>query len=195
MQYAQHIMTQHIDRPQKSRQAWDEPGHAHFLTYSCFQKLPLLGRERTRQWVIEAFESTRNALDVDLWAYVIMPEHVHVLLHPRRANYHMKDILIALKRPVSDAARKYLEQTNQHAWLKRLSVIYPSREVFRFWQPGGGYDRNIFRTRSIPAVIDYLHANPVRRGLVATPTEWQWSSARFWAGAADVPLRMDEMRV
>ena len=71
-------------------------------------------------------------------------------------------------------------------------MTYPSRRVFRFWQPGGGFDHNVFREKTLPAIIEYIHANPVRRGLVAQPTDWAWSSARFWEGSADVPLRMDD---
>ena len=175
----------------KTRRAWSEPGHAHFLTYSCFRRLPLLSRERSRRWVLDALAAARRALDVALWAYVIMPEHVHVLLCPRRASYEMRRILVALKRPVSDSAREYLERTENERWLETLSVEYPSRKVFRFWQPGGGFDHNIFREKTVPAVIDYIHANPVRRGLVAQPTDWEWSSARFWEGWPDVPFRMD----
>jgi len=69
--------------PRKTRIAWNEAGHAHFLTYSCFQRLPLLTRDRTRKWVIAAMEDLRQSLHVAHWAYVIMPEHVHVLLYPQ----------------------------------------------------------------------------------------------------------------
>jgi putative transposase len=178
--------------PRKTRRAWDEVGHAHFLTYSCLRRMPLLNRDRSRRWVVDALAGTRRDLDVALWAYVIMPEHVHVLLYPRQAGYEMRRILVALKRPVSDAARAYLEGIEDERWLERLSVEYPSRRAFRFWQPGGGFDHNVFREKTVPAVIDYIHTNPVRRGLVAQPTDWAWSSARFWEGWADVPLRMDE---
>lgn len=152
----------------------------------------MLTRARTRRWVLDALNATRDSHAVALWAYVIMPEHVHVLLCPRAARYEMRRILAALKRPVSDAARGFLEETQNDQWLNRLSVEYPSRRVFRFWQPGGGFDRNIFHERTLPAVIDYIHANPVRRGLVATPTDWKWSSARFWEGRRDFMLRMDQ---
>lgn len=178
-------------RIRKTRDAWNEPGHAHFLTYSCFRRLPLLTRERTRRWVLDALEATRREHDVALWAYVIMPEHVHILLHPRRPKYEMRRILAALKRPVSDAAREHLEEIEDDRWLELLTVAYPTRKVFRFWQPGGGFDRNIFREKSVPAVIDYIHANPVRRELVAQPTDWEWSSARFWEGWPNIEPRMD----
>ncbi len=55
----------------------------------------------------------------------------------------------------------------------------------------GGYDASIFSERTVRNVMDYIHANPVRCGLVATPEEWEWSSARFWNGDRDVPLVMD----
>jgi hypothetical protein len=70
----------------KTRRTWNEPGHVHFLTYSCFRRLPLLTRDRTRRWVLESLDSARQSLDLALWAYVIMPEHVHVVLCPRRRN-------------------------------------------------------------------------------------------------------------
>ena len=77
-------------------------------------------------------------------------------------------------------------------WLERLKVVWPDgRAEHRFWQQGGGYDRNMFERETIGASVDYLHNNPVRRGLVVQPTDWPWSSARFYAGWTDVPLRMD----
>ena len=178
-------------RPRKTRRARDEAGEAHFLTYSCAGRMPLLTRDRTRHWVVEALAATRRELDVALWAYVIMPEHVHVLLYPRGGDREMRRILAALKRPVSDAARAFLEGSGNDEWLERLSVEYPSRRVFRFWQAGGGFDRNVLSEKTVPAVIDYIHANPIRRGLVARASDWEWSSARFWEGCDDVLLRMD----
>ncbi|MCB9849140.1 MAG: transposase [Phycisphaerales bacterium] len=179
--------------PRRTREAWNEPGHAHFLTYSCYQRLPLLTGDRARRWVVDALASTRSTLDVALWAYAIMPEHVHVLFCPRRADYEMRRILANLKHPVSDAARAFLDECENEEWLTRLTVEYPSRSTFRFWQPGGGYDKNLFRGKTLPAVINYIHANPVRRGLVDEPLDWNWSSARHWEGYRDVPLEMDEI--
>ena len=96
-------------------------------------------------WVIDALMRTRQELDVALWAYVIMPEHVHLLLHPRAPEYEMRRILALLKQPVAKAARKWLEENRQTAWLQTLTVVYPSRSIFRFWHPGGGFDHNVFR--------------------------------------------------
>jgi putative transposase len=62
----------------------------------------------------------------------------------------------------------------------------------RFWQPGGGYDRNITSSETLLAMIEYIHANPVRRGLVARMEDWEWSSARWYAGIRPVKIEMDE---
>ena len=64
-------------------------------------------------------------------------------------------------------------------------------EERRFWQAGGGYDRNIIDEKTAWKVIDYIHLNPVRRGLVERPEDWEWSSARWYAGLRPVPLEID----
>jgi putative transposase len=71
----------------------NEPGHAHELTFSCYRWLALLSRDRTRTWLIEAIEEARKQMRFDLWAYVVMPEHVHILLNPREPIYDVARIL------------------------------------------------------------------------------------------------------
>ncbi len=183
-------------KPRKTRTSWNEPGQAHFVTYSTFNQYPLLTKPRTRQWVLEAMESVRLNQDVAIWAYVIMPEHVHVLICPRRSNYEMRQILAGLKRPVSKNARAYLEDIGSNDWLKRLSTVRRranggTHSQFRFWLPGGGFDKNISSERSVREVVEYIHQNPVRRGLCDVSVDWRWSSARFWDGMTDVPISMD----
>ncbi|MBI1374711.1 MAG: hypothetical protein GC159_18485 [Phycisphaera sp.] len=107
----------------------------------------------------------------------------------RRKSY----ILTALKRPVSDAAKAHLVVTNQSDWLARLTVRKGDRDVFRFWQPGGGYDRNIYSDDELIEKISYIHNNPVRRGLVERAIDWPWSSARWWEARDEGHLRIDEL--
>ena len=184
-------MTSADMKQRKQRRAINEPGHAHFLTYSCWKRWPLLSKDRSRQWVIDVIEQTRQSLNISVWAYVIMPEHVHLLILPRDRHYEMRRILSALKAPISRAAKMHLQHFENQAWLDKLTTHHGKRETFRFWQPGGGYDGNLWNTKPIHDVIDYIHANPVRRGLVERPTDWRWSSAQAHAGMRDVPLTVD----
>jgi len=177
----------------KKVRSYNEPGHAHELTFSCFHGLQLLTKDRTCQWFIDAMRAARTKLNLHVWAYVIMPEHVHVLLWPREPKYEIRQIRTALKLPVAQKALKFLE-TASPSFLERLKDVQPSGKVHhRFWQRGGGYDRNAFEPATLLQMIEYIHNNPVRRGLVEKATDWIWSSARFYAGIRPVPMEMDPL--
>jgi putative transposase len=169
------------------------PGHAHELTFTCSRGLPLLNNNGARRWLVDAFRLARQTHELDIWAYVIMPEHVHILLWPRRAEYDVAAILKTIKQSVSRRAMRYLRSEAPH-WLDCLAVPRGSGRVeHRFWQAGGGYDRNIVEAATIALCIKYIHNNPVMRGLVACATDWIWSSARWYDGFLDVPLAMDPL--
>ncbi|MGB2780863.1 MAG: hypothetical protein WBD63_05235 [Phycisphaerae bacterium] len=79
-----------------------------------------------------------------------------------------------------------MKQTMERLGDTRLEQLMvherPGRRVFRFWQEGGGYDRNLTGEKTILAAIQYAHANPVRRGLCSSPAEWKWSSWHHYEG-------------
>jgi putative transposase len=178
-------------RCRKTRQSYNEPGHVHELTFSCYKRLPLLSRDRTRIWFINALDRARRNWRFDLWAYVIMPEHAHVLLLPCKDDYDISTILKSIKQSVARRAISHLRDESPK-WLVNLKVPSSSPEPeYRFWEAGGGYDRNIVIAETAWFAVDYLHRNPVRRKLVSDPLEWEWSSARWYAGHSDVRLAMD----
>ncbi|SIO66861.1 putative transposase [Singulisphaera sp. GP187] len=167
------------------------PGDAHELTFSCYKRLPLLSKERTCRWLVESINKARRQAQFDLWAYVVMPEHAHILVCPRVVDYDISEMLWRMKQPVGRKAIGFLKQNSQ-IWLEKLTVHRADGSIARqFWQAGGGYDRNIIEPDTLIRVIDYFHQNPVRRGLVDLPVEWEWSSARWYAGCRPVPLEMD----
>ncbi|HVU88843.1 MAG TPA: transposase [Pirellulales bacterium] len=170
---------------------YNEPGVVHALTFSCFQRRQFLNKDRSRQWFVEAVSRARERLEFNVWAYVIMPEHCHLLVYPRNQDYSISRILSAIKIPVSRRARAYLEAQAPDRLHAMLDCQPNGRVDYRFWQRGGGFDRNLSEPRAIYQTIDYIHANPVRRGLVAKPSEWRWSSALFYEGHAEVPLWMN----
>lgn len=173
----------------KHRRRYNEGGEPRELTFSCYQGYPLLSSDRTREWFREALEAARSKFDYQLWAYVLMPEHVHLLVAPGTAG-EMSGFLQAVKEAVARKAIAYVRATAP-AWLARLTVREGRRIRHRFWQPGGGYDRNVTEAATLRSMIDYLHANPVRRGLVPRAEDWEWSSARWFAGVRPVKIEMD----
>ena len=175
---------------QQHRRNFNCPGHAHELTFSCYHGLPLLARDRTRRWFLDTLDQARTDHDFAVIAYVIMPEHVHLLLWPRREAYDMAEIRRTIKQPVARRAMRYLERHAPH-WLERLTRRRGERMERLFWQSGGGYDRNVTDRATLRVMVDYIHANPVRRALAARPVDWPWSSARWYAGDAAAGLVMD----
>ncbi len=169
---------------------FDLRGDAHFLTFSCYRRMQLLSKDRTRLWFVEALNKARVKHQFDLWAWVIMPEHIHLLIYPRKPSYKTAKILASLKKPVGYQAIQFLKE-NAPDFLQRLTVVNKNRTYRRFWQAGPGYDENLEDLQAVNEVIEYIHNNPVRRGLVSKPADWLWSSARDWAGLGHPHITVD----
>jgi putative transposase len=174
----------------KSVRHFDLPGDAHFLTFSCFRRLALLSKDRTRKWFIESLEDARDKHRFQLWAWVIMSEHVHLLIFPTAGSPKIKSILADIKRPVGQRAIAYLVE-RRLSFVDRLTIRNRNRTYRRFWQAGPGQDHNVYDPETAHRVVEYIHDNPVRRGLVMKPEDWYWSSARDWCGEIDIPIKVD----
>ncbi|MCI0380245.1 MAG: hypothetical protein L0215_21885 [Gemmataceae bacterium] len=94
----------------KRVRSFNNPGEAHELTFSCFHGLQLLSKDRARQWFISAMRNARRDLKLSIWAYVIMPEHVHLIVWPHEPEYNIAKIRTALKVPVQRKALRYLRR-------------------------------------------------------------------------------------
>jgi putative transposase len=123
--------------------------------------------------------------------YVIMPEHAHVLIWPTEPVYNVSLILSSIKQSVAKRALLHV-QRSAPAFLARMEDRQPNGEVhYRFWQRGGGYDRNIVQPKSAYQQIEYIHQNPVRRSLCQRPEDWPWSSAADYADERVGPLKVN----
>ncbi|MCC6659782.1 MAG: hypothetical protein IT437_02730 [Phycisphaerales bacterium] len=124
-------------------------------------------------------------------AYVIMPDHFHALLFPRRHPYAMAGILKTIKQPVARRAVEFL-RSRAPGHLPRLRVQRPDGRIeHRFWQQGGGYDRNLWKPEALRNSVRYIHQNPVEAGLCENAEDWLWSSARWYSRMDGVVLPMD----
>jgi REP-associated tyrosine transposase len=172
------------------RRNYNIAGHAHELTFSCYRRFAFLRSERTCHWLAEAIRDARRTLAFDLWAYVFMPDHVHLIIWPWEADYDIAQIRSAIKQPVARRSIAFLRRESPE-WIEKLTRRRGKRTETLFWQSGGGYDRNIMAPRTLARMIDYLHLNPVRKGFVANAADWLWSSARWYLGRVAGPLAID----
>jgi putative transposase len=131
-------------------------GDLHFITFSCDQRRPYLALPSARCLFEQALERTRIRYELFVIGYVVMPEHVHLLLsEPKSA-------------PLSKAIHSLKSS------VAKLSIQRP------FWLPRY-YDFNVFTERKRVEKLRYMHRNPVKRDLAEQPENWQWSSSRHYA--------------
>ena len=133
-------------------------GHLHFLTFSCYRRLPYLDNDPSRVCFEELLEQCRQRHRFDIHGYVLMPNHVHLLVSEPEIRT-LESTLRVLKGEVS----KHLKGDRTQFWQRRY------------------HDFNVFTENKRMEKLKYLHRNPVKRGLVARPEDWPWSSFCHYA--------------
>ena len=116
---------------------------------------------------------------LSLWAFVFMPDHVHLIVHSNDPVYDVSEFLALAKQPTSRRALAFLRRESPD-WLEKLKLQRGKRTEYHFWQNGGGFDRNITEPVTLENMIEYIHMNPVRKGLVTRAIDWKWSSAAWF---------------
>ena len=155
---------------------FDDLGTARFVTFSCYYRLPSLSHAGAKESVVEALDRARAKHGFCLLGYVLMPEHVHLVLFPPEA---MK-LGLVIREIKSISAKRYFS----------LSTIGSPGARRVFWQ-SRCCDHNCRTPETVREKIRYCHNNPVKRGLVSEPSEWEWSSHNWYQGRRDVPLVVD----
>jgi putative transposase len=150
-------------------------GDLHFITLSCVRRRPLLGTPVARDCFVRILAEVRNRYEFRLIGYVVMPEHVHLLMseprkdNPSRAMQVLKQrVSIALLRKHSDDRR-----TEEHFWQKRF------------------YDFNVYSGKKITEKLSYMHMNPLNRKLVTDLKDWPWSSWSHYANVGTGLISID----
>jgi putative transposase len=144
---------------------YHKTGDLHFITFSCARKRNLLGSVEARNRFVEILEQTRQKYQFHINGYVVMPNHVHLLIsEPETASLSLA--IQILKQRFSRT------RTEDYVWEPRY------------------YDFNVFTERKRVEKLRYIHRNPVTRELVAEPSEWQWSSYQAYATDGPHPVHI-----
>lgn len=133
---------------------FQESKQLHFITFRCYGRKAKFKAPSTRRTFEQALEQTRRHYEFFVLGYVVMPEHVHILVsEPRKAI--LSRAIQSLKQSVA----------------RRLAL----RATEPFWQ-ARYYDFNVWSERKRVEKLRYIHRNPVQRGLVSSSEDWEWSS-------------------
>src|ERR1700690_959519 len=185
---------------------FQESGHSHFVTFSCRHRQPYFSTAELFDLFVQCLEDMRVRFDVRVYGYVVMPEHVHLLLSEpagfaqvsaqrtnlgHQATVHqvsLADAIHYLKLSFAKRARSVrfgvapvsLSQISAQKTSANLGHRHSSCSCSSFWEKRY-YDRNVRDYCEFTVKLRYLHRNPVKRGLARTPEEWKWSSYRHYA--------------
>ena len=149
---------------------YQQASQLHYVTFTCFHRARFLATPRARDILVDSLERCRRWYGFYIVGYVVMPEHVHLLLsEPERAS-----LALALQMLKQTASRK----------LKSIAGQNP------FWQ-ARYYDFNVWSERKRVEKLRYMHRNAVQRGLVERPEDWRWSSFRHYLTGEDAGVEIE----
>jgi len=166
---------------------YDNLNTARFVTFCCYHRFELLVHQPVIEVFLDELDKLRNRQGIRIFGYVIMPEHVHLVLHPPD-GLKLGPVIGALKSKTASRviAERLIELPDA------CQIIKDGRQRRIFWQPRC-YDHNCRSRETVIEKIVYCHNNPVKRGLVNEPSQWRWSSYSCLTGKTDVALRTDEL--
>jgi putative transposase len=164
---------------------WQGGHDFHFLTFSCYHRQPLLDSASRRDLFLQVLEQVRRRYRWVVLGYVVMPEHVHLLVS-NPPDCKLSTAIQALK---VGFARRVLADQRRRLRNQRTQRLEPGTR--RIWQ-ARYYDFNVCTTRKRVEKLRYIHRNPVKRGLVTAPELWLWSSFRTYAYAESGPVVLND---
>ena len=144
-------------------------GDLHFITCSCYRRLPLLGTVRARNTFVKILGEVRDRFGFALAGYVLMPNHFHLLIS-EPAPGTPSTVMQVLKQRVSRRLRGKRRKRTPAAQLS-LHFGVGDASLRQFWQPRF-HDFNVWSAKKIREKLDYMHRNPVTRKLVEHPKDW-----------------------
>jgi putative transposase len=193
---------------------YQQTGDFHFITFSCYHRQPLLASPHAKSTFEQTLERVRQWYGLFIVGYVVMPEHVHLLIsEPQRST-----LAVALQMLKQITARRLmvgappLSSPSDRVGLNFVPQAFPipmgapslspfsgdrvglnSISVRSFWQTRY-YDFNVHSEKKRVEKLRYIHRNPARRGLVATPQDWPWSSFRHYATGLEGVVEIESER-
>jgi REP-associated tyrosine transposase len=147
--------------------------HLHFITCSCYRRMPFLKRARSRDCFLSILEQVRARYRFVVVGYVVMPEHIHLLISEPEVSTPAT-VMQVVKQRTAKALLPHRKRRDP-----RQRELFHADTTRSFWQ-ARFYDFNVWTSKKRVEKLRYMHRNPVKRGLVESPEQWRWSSYRFY---------------
>lgn len=173
------------------------PGQLQFINSSTYRRVPLFLSDRFRRNFVSTLAGIRKELGFLLIGWVLMPEHFHLLIKPEPADT-TSTIMKRLKEDTATRILRTLREQQQYPWCRKMlgrlrlpSTVHDASH-YRLWQRRF-YPFNVYSRKKQLEKLDYMHNNPVKRGLVKEAGDWAWPSWRVYFRHDASILEMDRL--
>jgi len=165
-----------------------------YLTTVAKDRLPIFRTDKIKAITCAAVDEARKSGGFALYAYVIMPDHLHLITDSVRQP---SDVLRFINGIISRRVIDYLKEQGYKSSLAKLRQEDKARRYkYSLWE----HHNNCLLLTSegmFMQKVNYIHQNPVRAGLVERAEDYRWSSVRCWQRnmTEDEPLLMEIERI
>jgi len=142
--------------------------------------LPIFTNPEIVTIILDSLRFVQKERDLILYAWVIMENHLHLIVMAPNPVKTMKEFKSYTARTIID----YLRDRGSKTWLNKLQEAKLSHKTtsnYQVWQEGS-HPQEIVDEEMMVQKIEYIHNNPVRRGYIDEPEYWRYSSARNYEG-------------
>jgi len=173
-----------------------DPAHLYFITTTAVERAHLFQRDVIKRTIADSLTYIRTAHWVNLYAFVIMPNHVHIIVRFLE-GYTLATVMRDFKKYTSKQITRQYQAENSQQVLEFLRQAggQPSAQEYKVWEEG--YDaRNVFSPDFLRQKVEYIHNNPCQSHwqLAERPEEYPWSSARYYLLGEPAVIVLDDVR-
>jgi len=167
----------------------------YFVTTTAVRRIHLFHRDVIKRIIVDSFHHLRTTRQMKLFVFVIMPNHIHIIVHFSE-EYPRSDVMRDFKK---FTARQIYHQFNAEGNNKVLEVLKQEgervKQEYKVWEDS--YDaRDVFSIKFLQQKMDYIHHNPCQPHwkLVDTPEQYLWSTAGFYFDGKPCVIPIDDVR-
>ena len=176
----------------RSRYRIHEPSQAHFITSTTVQWLPIFTSDKYCDIIVRSLSYCRANKALKIYAWVILYDHFHAIV----AGPMLSRTIADLRKFTAHEILAQLKEDGRDWLLNQLEFYrakHKSASSHQVWQEGV-HPQSLPTDEIMFQKLEYVHNNPIRRGFVASPGHWRYSSAHEWLPGGNPLLRVDDWR-
>jgi REP element-mobilizing transposase RayT len=168
-------------------------GSVFYITTNVYRRLPIFASPSFITPILDSLNFYRHQFKCKLFGYVIMLDHLHLLIYPTGESTIVSDFMRDFKRFTSGRIARQAELEGKTDWVVHFQEFgeETKRAEKKVWQDSF-WEQSIFTDKSMREKLNYIHMNPVRAGMVDEPGKYPYSSFRNYEFNGNTLIEIDK---